>query len=56
MVGFWTPDGRQMDASAINWTLLGVLGPRFLGGDTMQAANYFGKWKWARGETKPGIM
>jgi len=34
--------GRQMDA-VINWTLLWRSRPRFLGGDPMLAALYFGK-------------
>jgi hypothetical protein len=33
--------GRQI--AAINWTLLCLPTPRFLGGDSMPAATYFGK-------------
>jgi hypothetical protein len=43
MVGF----GRQMAAAAINWTLLWRSRTRFLGGDPMAAAIYFGKGKCA---------
>jgi hypothetical protein len=35
--------GRQMDAAAINWTLLWRSRPRFHGDDPMPAATYFGK-------------
>jgi hypothetical protein len=39
--------GRQMDVAAINWTLLWHSRPKFLGGDPMLAAIYFGKGKCA---------
>jgi len=35
--------GRQMDAAAINRTLLWHSRPKFLGGDPMLATIYFGK-------------